>query len=111
MSESNLKQRLAAILAADATGYSRLMSLDEPGGITVSESIHTAVRGKVAAGFADQGKQSVKNIAYPVRAYSVSTRAASGAPVRPASSIRWTPDCAGVAGLINGGGQGAALTT
>ena len=29
MSDSDLRQRLAAILAADAVGYSRLMSLDE----------------------------------------------------------------------------------
>lgn len=29
MNGGDLKQRLAAILAADATGYSRLMSLDE----------------------------------------------------------------------------------
>ncbi len=32
MSSSDLKQRLAAILAADAASYSRLMSLDERAG-------------------------------------------------------------------------------
>ena len=49
----------------------RLQALAEPGGVTVSESIHTAVRGKVAATFIDQGEQPVKNIAHPVRAYRV----------------------------------------
>ena len=49
----------------------RLEGLAEPGGITVSESIRTAVKGKVSAGFEDQGEQKVKNIPEPVRAYRV----------------------------------------
>jgi len=43
----------------------RLEGLAEPGGITVSESIRTAVKGKVNASFDDQGAQKVKNIAEP----------------------------------------------
>lgn len=61
---------------ADGTVYgdgvniaARLQGLAEPGGITVSESIHTAVRGKVGAMFEDLGEQVVKNISHPVRAY------------------------------------------
>jgi adenylate cyclase len=49
----------------------RLQALAEPGGIIVSESIHTAVRGKVPADFEDQGEQAVKNIAHPVRTWRV----------------------------------------
>lgn len=49
----------------------RLQALAEPGGITASESMRSAVRGKVAAEFQDQGEQRVKNIADPVRAYAV----------------------------------------
>ena len=63
---------------ADGTVYgdgvniaARLQSLAEPGGVTASESIHTAVRGKLAASFEDQGEQSVKNIPHPVRAFRV----------------------------------------
>jgi adenylate cyclase len=62
----------------------RLEGLAEPGGVTVSESIRTAVKGKVGAAFEDQGMQQVKNIADPVRVYrvgpqsSVATRAAAG---------------------------------
>ncbi len=66
------------IAKADGTVYgdgvniaARLEGLAEPGGITVSESIRTAVKGKVAAGFEDQGEQQVKNIAEPVRAWLV----------------------------------------
>ncbi len=47
----------------------RLQGLAEPGGITVSESIRSAVKGKVAASFGDQGLQQVKNIADPVHTY------------------------------------------
>jgi len=63
---------------ADGTVYgdgvniaARLEGLAEPGGITVSDSIRTAVKGKVTANFEDQGAQQVKNIAEPVRAYRV----------------------------------------
>ena len=65
---------------ADGTVYgdgvniaARLEGLAEPGGITVSESVHTAVRGKVSAEFLDRGEQQVKNIAHPVRAFAVRT--------------------------------------
>ena len=49
----------------------RLQALAEPGGITVSDAVRGAVRGKVAASFDDQGEQAVKNIAEPVRAFAV----------------------------------------
>ncbi|MGJ7506245.1 adenylate/guanylate cyclase domain-containing protein [Variovorax sp. GT1P44] len=63
---------------ADGTVYgdgvniaARLEGLAEPGGVTVSESIRIAVKGKVNAEFKDQGDQQVKNIADPVRAFAV----------------------------------------
>ena len=49
----------------------RLEGLATPGGITVSDAVQGAVRGKVSASFIDQGEQTVKNIAQPVRAFSV----------------------------------------
>lgn len=55
----------------------RLEGLAEPGGITISDAVHGAVRGKVSAGFVDQGEQTVKNIAEPVRAYRVRAPIAS----------------------------------
>jgi len=75
---------------ADGTVYgdgvniaARLESLAEPGGVTVSESVRIAVRGKVDTGFDDQGEQAVKNIPEPVRAYRLRP-GASG--TRPAPS-------------------------
>jgi adenylate cyclase len=62
----------------------RLQALAEDGGIIVSDAIHSAVRGKVAASFADRGEHQVKNIRHPVRAFAV----ADGAPaVRPSLGI------------------------
>ncbi len=49
----------------------RLQSLAEPGGITASESVRVAVRGRVSADFDDRGEQPVKNIAEAVRAFDV----------------------------------------
>ena len=63
----------------------RLQALAAPGEVTVSESIHSAVRGKQVASFEDLGEQQVKNIPYPVRAYRMvgalpGAAAVSGAP-------------------------------
>ncbi len=49
----------------------RLEGLAEVGGVTVSDAVKTALRGKVHAVFDDQGEQTVKNIAEPVRAYAL----------------------------------------
>jgi len=75
---------------ADGTVYgdgvniaARLGDLAEPGGITVSESICTAVKHKVAASFEDQGEQKVKNIAEPVRAFVVKTNGDAAATPPP----------------------------
>ena len=65
----------------------RLEGLAEPGGVTVSDSIRIAVKGKVEASFEDQGEKQVKNIADPVRAWSLRAPGLrSGAPraLRPA---------------------------
>ena len=55
----------------------RLESLAEPGGLTVSGTVHEHIEGKLGIGLADLGEQEVKNIARPVRAWRV---AAEGEP-------------------------------
>ena len=52
----------------------RLEGIAEPGGICLSEDAYRQVRGKVDAEFADFGDQSLKNIARPVRVYSLAPR-------------------------------------
>ena len=58
----------------------RLQALAAPGGITVSEAIRSALRGKLGAALDDLGEQTVKNIAEPVRVYKVSGGQADAAP-------------------------------
>ena len=74
---------------ADGTVYgdgvniaARLQGLAEPGGVTVSESIRSAVKGKADAAFDDQGEQQVKNIADPVRAWGLRAPGLRTAPPR-----------------------------
>ena len=70
---------------ADGTVYgdgvniaARLQGLAEPGGVTVSQAVHGAVRGRVSASWADVGEQHIKNIPYAVRAYRVETGVGTG---------------------------------
>ncbi len=49
----------------------RLEGLAEPGGICVSDIVHQSVKAKLDLTFEDMGAQQVKNVAEPVRAYSV----------------------------------------
>ena len=42
MNEARVERRLAAILAADVVGYSRLMSLDEEGTLVAAEGVLVA---------------------------------------------------------------------
>jgi adenylate cyclase len=51
----------------------RLEGLAQPGGVCISDVVHQSVAGKLDLAFEDLGEQTVKNIAKPVRAYSVSS--------------------------------------
>lgn len=61
---------------------SRLQGLAEPGGITVSDAVQSAVQGRVDASFTDQGVQEVKNILHTVHAFRV---VAAGSEARAAA--------------------------
>ncbi len=51
----------------------RLQAMAEPGGITISGSVHDQVAGKLAAAFDDLGPRAVKNSAKSVQVYRVRT--------------------------------------
>jgi TolB-like protein/class 3 adenylate cyclase len=55
----------------------RLETLAEPGGILVSHTVVSQVRGKVQFSFEDLGEQSLKNLTEPVRVYRVSAATAT----------------------------------
>jgi hypothetical protein len=103
-------RRLAAILAADVAGYSRLMGADEegthdifgdgvnaaarlealaePDGICISRMVRDQIRDKLAYPFEDIGEQSVKNIARPVRVYTWGPAADADLPAGNCSGRR-----------------------
>jgi TolB-like protein len=59
------------ILGDGVNVAARLEGIAEPGGICISSTAYDHVRGKVAVEFTDLGEHSLKNIARPVRAYTV----------------------------------------
>ena len=70
----------------------RLQSLAEPGGVTISDAVRGAVRGKVAAHFVEQGEQRDKNIAEAVRVYLHDRRRrGQGHTPAPSNSGRISP--------------------
>src|SRR5271169_2960548 len=58
----------------------RLEALAEPGGICISRTVRDQIRDKLPYPLDDLGEQSVKNIARPVRVYSVSLAALMPSP-------------------------------
>ena len=58
----------------------RLESICEPGGLCISDLACDQVRDKLPLTFTDSGEQQVKNIARPVRVFSLSPQAIAGAP-------------------------------
>jgi adenylate cyclase len=64
----------------------RLEALAEPGGICVSGTVRYQVRDKLDFAFRDMGEQSVKNIARPVRVYTLRPGDITGVPTANVSS-------------------------
>jgi TolB-like protein/class 3 adenylate cyclase/tetratricopeptide (TPR) repeat protein len=71
---------------------SRLESVADPGGVSISGAAHEHVRGRIEAEFIDLGEKALKNIARPVRVYAVRVDAGpSGSPLRTAPSEAGPP--------------------
>ena len=60
----------------------RLEALAEPGGICVSGTVRDQVRDRLPYALDDMGEQSVKNIARPVRVYTLRPEAVADLPAR-----------------------------
>jgi adenylate cyclase len=76
----------------------RLESVAKPGAICLSEDAYHQVRGKIYADFVDLGNQNLKNIAPPVRIYSL--EAGNAAKAKP---LRWAeryPRVQAIAGIV-----------
>src|SRR5262245_7880114 len=80
----------------------RIQAATPPGGICISGSVHDQIQNKLSLAFTPLGEQAYKNIARPVRTYSLSERpAASPAWPRPSRKIA---AAIGAAVLLLGGG-------
>ena len=77
----------------------RLEGLAAPGGITVSDSVRIAVKGRVAAEFDDEGEQRIKNIPDPVHAYRVRPEGSAAAAPAPGEAAPPLPDKPSIAVL------------
>src|SRR5262244_1994524 len=58
----------------------RLEALAEPGGICISRTVLDHIRDKLPYAFEDMGEQSIKNIARPVRVYTLPADTIAGLP-------------------------------
>jgi TolB-like protein len=65
----------------------RLEGIAEPGGICISDDAFRQVRGKIEAEFADIGEQSLKNIARPLRVYSIGPSPATEQPTTSLTAL------------------------
>jgi hypothetical protein len=66
----------------------RLETLASPGGICLSRAVHEAVSGHIAVPFVDIGERQVKNIPFPVHAFTIAGLD-TGIPLEPQrSSLR-----------------------
>jgi class 3 adenylate cyclase len=77
----------------------RVEGLATPGGVCLSSAAYEQVRDKLREEFVDLGEKELKNIARPVRVYSIV--AGVPAPARPSgSSKRLAPALLGIAALL-----------
>jgi class 3 adenylate cyclase len=78
----------------------RIQTATEPGGICISGSVYDQIQNKLSLDFKLLGEQVYKNIARPVRTYTINEGAAVTAPARRSSKI---PAAIAAAGLIIAG--------
>jgi len=66
----------------------RLEALAQPGGICLSNDVYRYAKGKIEARFEDIGEQNLKNVAEPIRVYSVTVeQPGATAPVWPTDPL------------------------
>ena len=84
----------------------RLEGLAEPGGVCISGTAHDHVRDRLPYVFTEKGEQTVKNIARPVRVYSLGADAIAALPASPpsadnqqSSGVHWNHGWLAAAGM------------
>lgn len=67
----------------------RIQTSTEPGGICISGSVHDQIQNKLSLDFKLLGEQTYKNIAKPIRTYTINEGAAVTKAARPAPVRLW----------------------
>jgi class 3 adenylate cyclase len=94
----------------------RLQTAAEPGGICISGSVHDQIRNKLSLSFQSLGERNYKNIAQPVRTFSITEADGRGALPSPkpggakSSSATWVAVIVVVLLLLVAGGAYWAYT-
>ena len=88
----------------------RLQALAPAGGVVISDAVRGSVRNRIPARFVDLGKQTVKNIAEPVRAFQAQGAESGGTPAiaRP-RHVSWVVGAIAVVVALMVGGSWYAL--
>jgi class 3 adenylate cyclase len=81
----------------------RIQAATEPGGICISGSVHDQIQNKLSLGFRLLGEQTYKNIARPVRTYSIIEGAARPGYARRPSARMVAPVAAAALLLVGAG--------
>ncbi len=86
----------------------RIESLAEPGSICISGSAYEQIKKKLALGYQDLGKKTVKNITEPIRVYSIPINSepltADSRKTGKPSRLKWLFPCI-IAGIVLGVGS------
>jgi len=89
----------------------RLQTAAEPGGVCISGTVHDQIRNKLSMSFHSMGEMNFKNIAQPVRTFSITEAEGSGPlPSRQPGVVvaggkaRWIAAGAALAVVLVGGG-------
>jgi len=90
----------------------RLQTAAEPGGVCISGTVHDQIRNKLSMSFHSMGEMNFKNIAQPVRTFSITEAEGSGPlPSREPAAIvaggktKWIAAGAALAVVLVGGGD------
>jgi class 3 adenylate cyclase len=88
----------------------RLQTAAEPGGVCISGTVHDQIRNKLSMSFHSMGEMNFKNIAQPVRTFSITEAEGSGPlPSRPPAlatggKTRWIAGGVALLVVLLGGG-------
>src|SRR5262249_1050685 len=87
----------------------RIQAIAEPGGICISGSVYDQIQNKLTLQFRSMGDRTFKNIAQPIRTFSIAQGESGALPVAMPRSRSRSASMAGIAALLIVAVGGAGL--